>query len=168
MNTAHFALECRTVMPLAIRLLTLFTFTAHAVLGCCVSHGSCMREQAGTRVNACCDSAIHSNCDDEHDHHGERKSEVGGQLVSPSYMVCLDEQTTNHENHRHCDDLQCVFGVSHDASTLSSVSGDLVLWCGRLEESQSLPRQCHGSRDPYSDRLPQSLCNRAILQVWLI
>jgi hypothetical protein len=159
-------------MSLALRLLTLVTFTAHAVLGCCLAHGDCMREQAGKLAMACCDAETHGNCEDEHEHHDcddELESGVAALDDFDSVAVCSESQPVNHGHHRHCDDTNCVFGVSQDAGiSLNAVSDGLVLWSGSLQGFKALHRQCHNSRDPYRDRLPLSSCNRAILQVWLI
>lgn len=167
-------------MFLAIRLLTIITFTAHSAFGCCLTHGSCVRDQAETRANACCRSsshenasashedASHENCEDEHEH-GEFESSVNAHEVLNSLSESSNSQPINHEHHRHCEDAHCVFWVSHDAGgSLNAVSDGLVLWCGSLTGFKSPIRQCFGSRGPYRDPLPPSLCNRAILQVWLI
>jgi hypothetical protein len=172
MKKSHFALKFQAFMLSALRILTLVTFTAHAVLGCCLSHGDCMREQTGTLANACCDSVAHGDCEDGHEHHGGHDELEGGKTAhdgTDSFASCSESQPVNHGHHRHCDDSNCVFGVSQDAGgSLNAVSDGLVLWCGSLEGFKSLNRQCHTSRDPYRDRLPRSSCNRAILQVWLI
>jgi hypothetical protein len=172
MKKSHFAPKFRALMLSALRILTLITFTVHAVLGCCLSHGDCMREQAGTLANDCCDSPTHGDCEDGHEHHGdhdELESGVIAQDTTDSSAARSDSRPFNHEHHRHCDDTNCVFGVSHDAGgSLNSASDGLVLWCGKLDGFKSLNRQYYASRDPYRDRTPQSLCNRAILQVWLI
>lgn len=172
MKKSHFALKFQAFMLTALRILTLFTFTAHAVLGCCLSHGDCMREQTGTLANACCDSVKQSDCEDGHEHHGshdELESGVTAHDATDSFAACSDSQPVNQGHHRHCDDTICVFGVNQDTGgSLNSVSDGLVLWCGRLEGFKSLNRQFCASRDLYRDRSLRSLCNRAILQVWLI
>lgn len=172
MTEHRFVLNFRAFMLSAFRILTLLTFAAHAVLGCCMSHGDCMREQTGMLANACCDTATHVNCDVEHEKHGghdEGETDENGHDVLDSSATCFDSQPTNHGQHRHCDDTNCAFGVSPvPTSSLNAISDGLVLWCGSLEGFNLLNRQCSGSEDPYRDRVLRPSCTRAILQVWLI
>lgn len=156
-------------MIVAIRLLTLITFTAHAVLGCCVSHGSCFGGSTETSAIAGCDHPSHGNGHAEHEQHGASDCKVQVQAAAGHLHVGGEEQSTNQRHRHHCGGIHCVFGVSHHSgNTVSSLRGSTVLWCGHPVEKYSLGISCGGSCDPHRDRLPPSLGHRALRQVWLI
>lgn len=155
-------------MLIAIRLLTLITFTTHVVLGCCLSHGRCDSNLAETSTIAGCDNPGHTDGPAEHEHHGTgcefQVHEAHGQL-------CLggEEQSNNPGHKHHCGDIHCVFGVSqHAGNTVSSLRGLSVLWYGHPRETIAHTLRSGGNRDAYRDRLPPSFCNRAMRQLWLI
>ncbi len=66
-------------MFLGLRLLTLIAFSAHAALGCCLSHGECQSEQTLSVSSLCCDHEHHAVDAHSHDHshHGpERAADI--------------------------------------------------------------------------------------------
>lgn len=189
-------LEKLSVMNLAIRLLTLAAFTAHAALGCCLSHGSCMHERLAVLDQPVCDHAEHG----EHAAHGDQ-AESGGYAAhgaacqrsperSPRGHVptahdimaahqitaaCIDAEDTESYNPQgpdhshHGDEDSCVFVVTSPAV----VSSAWQLGVGSSWVNVSGEAIGDASRQPnyFSDQLPgpsRVLQLRAQLQRWLI
>ena len=164
----HLDRKICTCMFLAVRLLTLVAFTAHAVLGCCLSHGSCMQEQVANLTGHICDHDEHT-CDSNqvvagHSHAGKAvKSEL---VFAIGCDVCPIE-SRNHSS--HCDDLACVFGLAGGSSSFSDLQFvAIVSWVNVsvnywLEASRHSGYVLNGLERP-----PHAPSDRAVLQVWRI
>lgn len=155
-------------MFLVIRMLTLIAFIAHAVLGCCLSHGSCMREQVAILNDHVCEHHDHQ-CD-AHEH--EEDESHGNQASEPEFsvaVICIPCPFGNHDHSRHCDDATCVFGIVGIASNLSDLqfAAD-VIW---IDVSVDLWHLAARRTDFIIEDLvgpPSSPHIRALLQVWII
>lgn len=159
-----------TCMFLAIRLLTLIAFTAHAVLGCCLSHGSCMREQVAVLNEHVCEHHDHQCDSHKHEHqedesHANRASESAFSLA----VSCVSCPLGCHEHSRHCNDATCVFGVIGSATTLSDlqfaadaiwIDASVDFWLLAASRTDFVVEQLDGP--------PSSPHSRALLQVWII
>jgi len=108
------------VMFFAIRLLTLVAFTAHAVLGCCLSHGSCMQEQAAILTGHGCDHDGHA-CDSHghDDEHASNGHEIATASIAENGVDTCPLEGHGHSN--HCDDGQCVFGIAEAPTSFSDL-----------------------------------------------
>ncbi len=155
-------------MLLAIRMLTLIAFTAHAVLGCCLSHGSCMREQSAVLNGHICDHHDHdcdAHEDDEDQSHDNPTSEPEFRFV----VNCDAYPVGSHDHSKHCDDATCVFGVISSPTSMSDlqfvadaiwIDGSVDFWLLSARNSDFVDDWLKGpTRAPYS---------RAVLQVWTI
>ncbi len=149
-------------MFFVLRMLTLVAFAAHAVLGCCLSHGSCMQDHASANVSHC--SEHHCHTGDVHDssHHHDDQPFTGD---SEDGHSCPTDPP-GHPN--HCDDAKCVFGIAtHGPYSTIWTLGVLGFWGGGGALGFLPSQQCCLRSTP-SDSPPPTLCNRAVLQVWLI
>lgn len=161
------------MLPL-IRLCTLIAFAAHAGLGCCLTHGKCMRLQCSSLATGSCASDVHADCED-HDHHDHLSEPESGEESHGTHFGVESESLSWQllpidDRHDHpCADVHCVFDHGLDAvGPRSIVTCGFVFRCGDLEGLTALHRQCYRNREPYRDRSTRSACNRAITQVWLI
>ncbi|AMV32227.1 hypothetical protein VN12_08895 [Pirellula sp. SH-Sr6A] len=157
-----------TCMFLAIRLLTLIAFTAHAVLGCCLSHGSCMREQVAVLNDHACDHHDHQ-CDSHGHEEDESHDNQASESVFSSAASCVPCPFGSHDHSRHCDDATCVFGVVGSPTTLSDLqfAADAI-W---IDESVDFWHLASRRTDFVVEQLdgpPSSPRIRALLQVWII
>lgn len=159
-------------MLLAIRLLTLVTFTAHAVLGCCLTHGSCMREQA---------VVLNDDCGDHHDHECDShkaNEEQNHEHHSNETRLCFDgyyfadiaekHDHSEHDHSEHCNDGICVFGLA-DPATLSDMKVVSAASWNQLSARYSIAITRHVIE--FVDLLrgpPSGPHIRALLQVWTI
>ena len=156
-------------MSLAIQLLTLIAFTAHAVLGCCLSHGSCMREHVVVLNDHVCDHHDHQ-CD-SHEHEYEEDESHDNQAresVFSRALRCIPCPSSSHNHSRHCDDVTCVFGVIGSPTSLSDLqfAADAI-WIDAFVDFWHLASH----RTDFAGRLdgpPGSQHIRALLQVWTI
>jgi len=151
-------------MFLAVRILTLVAFTAHAVLGCCLSHGSCMRDQVAVLSGYCCEH-------DEHAHeellHSDAEHELNS--VSVSVAVCLECPREGHGHSNHCDDGKCVFGVSGSNGNSGDWQPAVVLsWINASVDHCRGPSQLIAFLGNWLDGPPRIHKDRSVLQVWRI
>lgn len=160
-------------MFLLIRLLTLSTFAAHAVLGCCLAHGSCLQEQIPSSLDGC-DGHGHGcvtrcadrACGDRHLHFAlescDRAEKQAENLEAPAVPA-----ESGHQQH-NCEDSRCAFDVGYDnTASTSSISMNLTCVTCAATTCDNLPMVCRSClRTP--TRVRQTLNNRAMLQVWVI
>ncbi len=158
------------VMFYAIRLLTLVAFTAHAVLGCCLSHGSCMQEQAAILTGHGCDHDEHA-CDshghkDEHALNEHETATVSISVVASGLDVCpLNRQ--GHSN--HCEDDHCVFGMAGASASLSELQATAhQIWLKASVDYWQRVTRAADLVGNWLDGPPRTPLNRAVHQVWLI
>lgn len=159
-------------MFFAIRLLTLVAFTAHAVLGCCLSHGSCMREQAAIFAGHCCSHDddlrdAHESCEG-HSHDADVVSEtINGTACITSGCEVHPTRGQGHSN--HCDDPTCTFGVSTNTSNAATWQFFVVVnWIDTSAGFWLKPSLDSGFARCFLDTLPKATQNRAVNQVWLL
>jgi hypothetical protein len=158
-------------MSFAIRLLTLVAFAAHAVLGCCLTHGNCVswRGNAESGQQLCCD---------HEDHHGEtgtvsvQANNVAENCVEVFGLVPTGTSKQSGVPHQSscCDHSKCVFGISDSAGPKSDEkpqSNDAV-WA-ELAFGNGLSPGLSTVPFHVQSKIPiPALAARAMLQVWLI
>ena len=152
----------------AIRLLTIVSFTAHAVLGCCLSHGSCMQKQTLLLADSDCghDEQL---CISHSDHETHSHAEQATDVAVVSFTARESCPVRGQEQSRHCDDAKCVFGILGTTTTLSELQFASDATWGRESRDSwllvSRPTTLGGDQQATrSNKLP----NRAVLQVWMI
>ncbi|MGV3485499.1 MAG: hypothetical protein ACO1RT_13870 [Planctomycetaceae bacterium] len=167
MNVNRLIWNSWSCMSLAIRMLTLVAFTAHAVLGCCLSHGSCMRGHAVTLAEHGCehDHAIHGQespgCHDHVIH------EVASEVVLCTSGSLLPDD--GHDHPRHCDDVKCVFGVSACSFNVPDwLFATSTTWSDSSVDFWPTPCLGTGFAIHSPGGPPRALLDRAVLQVWRI
>ena len=154
-----------TYMFLAIRLLALLTFTAHAVLGCCLSHGSCSLDQEAMLELHCCEHAEHA-CEVDYDH---QCSEDGSQQAAHEHTHDGSCEATDQGHSEHCDHAHCIFGLNVDSGQPSLwLVQYWAVWDYVLTDAQLNPSRKCRNVEASLHRSPHELCNRSVLQVWLI
>ena len=154
---------------LATRILTLLAFTAHAVLGCCLSHGECTHPQTTSLVGHCC----------EHDEGAQESSEDVGSLHSsciagahPSACSANSFDLDDSSQHQHssgCDDLSCAY--LGDVNAGAAVAGQHTPFASIVDALiedwlRPAPGPTHAIAGLYLST--PAVCHRALLQVWLI
>ncbi len=152
-------------MFLIVRLLTLTTFLAHAVLGCCLLHGDCHRAHSTL-----------ADCDAEHSHEHagglnsvDKHHAVACEYDSDYCSSTEDETSHEHESSNGCDDAKCVFNAiqglsaSLDLQTKPHSFRPLVFTVLCLQDAEQV--SLFGNQ---YDRPPRSSSERALLQVWLL
>ncbi len=155
-------------MFFAIRLMTLLAFTTHAVLGCCLSHGSCLREHTAALTGQCCDHGNHSCAS-----HNDVESHAHGDLEVASTLLCnagcTEFLSADHGHSNGCDHATCAFGVSRMTSNplnlqfAANSTGAHSVICSWLCSCRATGHFCNALDSP-----PRALHNRAVFQVWLI
>lgn len=177
----RFILKSWYCMFLGLRLLTLVAFSAHAVLGCCLSHGDCQNEQAASISSPCCNHEHHAVEAPLHDHshHGLNESSDNESsdnepadiepvnIGSVEHAKC--ESGSDHHSH-HCDDAQCVFSVAVGSSTsmCHMVMTTHVSWVGLLMDLRHQPVLTWDQVQRSIDLKSLSSEDRALIQVWQI
>lgn len=157
-------------MNIAVKLLTLVAFTAHAVLGCCLSHGSCMREQVVILAGIGCNPNEHDKACDSHGHGDEHASE-GHQITTASIAdngidACPLE---GHGHSNHCDDGQCVFGITGAPTSLSDLQSVAnPIWINASVDFWQVASRAADFVGNWLAGPPKTPLNRAVHQVWLI
>lgn len=161
-------------MFFAIRLLTLVAFTVHAVLGCCLTHGSCTHEQTeiltghacshddhSTDVPDFCESHLHS-LSDEHSETLRSLACVNG--------ACNSQPIEGHSHSNHCDNTRCIFGVSTSTSNAAARQFLADACWLKLPVELWVKPYLHGGSVWiwHAGGLPKPPQNRAVHQVWLI
>lgn len=157
-------------MFFAIRMLTLVAFTAHAVLGCCLSHGNCMQNQAVLLTVQCCDHDDYAgDTHNDHDESGVSHIELEQHSSFDLLSVCPSCPFEGHGHSNHCDDSECVFGLSgnNDSSIVwpflvvsSCINTTINFWHGASPHAKFLRAWLDGP--------PSIHVERSVLQVWLI
>jgi hypothetical protein len=151
-------------MFLAIRLLALIAFTGHSVLGCCVSHGSCTREQSpaiATAPTTCCD---HSNpfCGEDN-----RRQVAQANILESTSSTDCDPTDPGHSS--HCEHIHCVFGLNVGTGYFANwFCSPWIVWDRAFFDLKLGTAHVFSVANSSLHRPPQDLCSRAILQVWLI
>ncbi len=168
MNINYLTRKSWSCMSFAIRMMTLVAFTAHAVLGCCLSHGSCMREQAAVLTEHCCDhTALAVEVHNHDENHTNTSHEHGDELVQVTSSLSCNNDLPGHSN--HCDDVSCIFGVSsvggNAAELLTSVH---AIWITSPVDFWRHTSMLAGYAPTALPSHSRALSNRSILQVWLI
>ncbi len=164
-------------MFFAIRLLTLVAFTMHAVLGCCLSHGSCMREQTAIMTGHGCGQDnpshdVHNTCN-----HAQDVPTVVPEAASPicatraGDVLGIEGRTIvgHHGHSNHCDDASCVFGVS--PVTAQVLIGQSLLdasWINTADSFWPKPIVLGGVLVHWLDCPSRASQSRAVHQRWLI
>ncbi len=159
-------------MCFSLRLLTIVAFSAHAVLGCCLSHGDCHRQHAPLAGSIGCDhdhhaeEGHHAELGHHHNHSQMALSESAGEEPLVSTTCAPVDEGHSH----HCDDTQCVFSATAGAPSVAchlamSVN---VSWVGVLMDLRHQPI-CSGKQTRRSTDQRALTCeNEALLQVWQI
>jgi hypothetical protein len=156
------------VMFFAIRLLTLVAFTAHAVLGCCLSHGSCMQEQAAILTGHGCDHDGHA-CDSHghDDEHASNGHEIATASIAENGVDTCPLEGHGHSN--HCDDGQCVFGIAEAPTSFSDLQSIAnPVWINASVDFWQVASRAADFVGSWLDGPPKAPLTRAVHQVWLI
>lgn len=157
-------------MSLAVRMLTLVAFTAHAVLGCCLSHGSCMREQVVALSGQCCDHEDHSEADhvgDDDDEHSHQVEKLDAALEFA--VIGVASPFEGHGHPKHCNDGPCVFGLSGNSSGPTGLQILIVSsWISTSANFWRWPCSHGVFLGAWLDGPPSIHVERSVLQVWLI
>lgn len=160
-------------MFFAIRFLTLIAFTAHAMLGCCLSHGSCMQEHAAMLTGHCGDHSInvrnvHENCE-SHSRDVSDKVSENHPASDCQILAFAGLPIDGHGHSHHGDDARCIFGFSSGTSTAAAWQwwAD-ASWINTSVDFRQMPCLHGGLVRIWLDGLPQADHNRAVHQVWLI
>lgn len=156
------------VMCFAIRMLTLVAFTAHAMLGCCLSHGSCMQVQAAILTGHGCDHDEHAFDSHEHDdEHVSNAHETDAMSIAENGFGACPLERHGHSN--HCDDSQCVFGIAGTPTSLSDLQSVAnPVWINASVDYRQAAFRAADFVGTWLDGRPKTPLNRAVHQVWLI
>lgn len=157
-------------MSLFLRILTLLTFAAHAVLGCCLSHGSCTDDPSRSHVETCCGHSHptqdgHEACEAEPDAPSECRSEPDT-TTSPAY---LHGSSDGDGGSGPCDHSRCVFDIAvRSLVVLDWKASADIGWLGPFFDGRLVPFSEVSARTVGAQGPPKPLTSRASLQVWLI
>lgn len=150
-----------------VRLLTFVAFTAHAVLGCCFSHGNCLPEQTIVlSVQDCVDNNDLCSSHGDQRLHWHQEQSTALSVVDAS--SCVSCPAGGHDHTRHCDDSSCVFGVVETTTLFDLQLLSDVIWGGATLDSWLLVSQDFAFVSEPQAGPPNAHLVRAVLQVWII
>jgi hypothetical protein len=164
------------VMFFALRLITLIAFAMHAMLGCCLLHGSCIGDQKTEAIAPCCQHPAHAYCisnknnntqnDGANDDRSER-DEVASVKIDDA--ECVADESNSDRQSNHCDHVRCTFGSNFEpGSSVTRVNSGESVWICGFDEVQVHRYCCQSLADMSRNPFRQVIANRANFQVWII
>lgn len=157
-------------MNLFLRILTLLTFAAHAVLGCCLSHGGCMLHPEHSHVESCCEHSHTSEHGHDETNSGfEAPSDSGAGSDTASNTAPVQCSTERERGSGPCHDPHCVFDVAVRSVVLLDwkASAD-ICWLEPIVDCKLVSFSAVSVRTLGLGGPPNPFPGRASLQVWLI
>jgi len=150
-------------MQFAVRLLLLISFTAHALLGCCLLHGNCWHAPHANISDSCASECGHhsEHTSDHQPHIGTHRQEIDSNCFVPrsaKLPLPVDQ----------CQDTNCSFGLALAPLYKYTLHYDLLALFSASPVFRFTP---HVKKPGVGLSLePNSISNghRAFFQIWLI